>query len=320
MKMQEKIVSLHSTALITPAGDRLQRRSTNGAGPTAAPPIVHEVLNSPGHTLDMTTRGLMESRFGHDFSRVRVHTDAKAEASAWAVNARAYTFGMNVVFGAGQYAPQTMRGQRLLTHELMHVVQQGGTSSAPVGLYRQAEEGEKDEPEKPGGKAGKEIKFKIPPDRMTGPSPFTAPSPSATEKPTEPKMPSRIPLSWLSTGSVSIGLRLGFPELPERTDLQKRLFSGAPDIMKESLQRANIINQTLTGKVPSGWEATDKGQLASAIWGIFSTNIAPGLASKITSGLSTTTKAGGLSYELDLVLLTDFSKEIGGGASFTVRW
>jgi hypothetical protein len=66
----------------------------------------------------------MESRFGYDFSQVRVHTDAKAAESAKAVNAVAYTVGHNVVFGARQYSPKTSEGKRLLTHELTHVVQQ----------------------------------------------------------------------------------------------------------------------------------------------------------------------------------------------------
>jgi Domain of unknown function (DUF4157) len=66
----------------------------------------------------------MEPRFGHDFSKVRVHTDAEAAESAQAVNALAYTVGRDVVFGAGQYAPQTSEGRRLLAHELTHVVQQ----------------------------------------------------------------------------------------------------------------------------------------------------------------------------------------------------
>jgi hypothetical protein len=67
----------------------------------------------------------MESRFQHDFSKVRVHTDEKAASSARALNALAYTSGQDVVFAASQYAPETDAGQRLLAHELMHVVQQG---------------------------------------------------------------------------------------------------------------------------------------------------------------------------------------------------
>ena len=67
------------------------------------------------------------------------------------------------------------------------------------------------------------------------------------------------------------------------------------------------MNQMLTGQVPRGWDAIDKAQLAGAVWGIFSTHIAPDLARKITSGMSGRAGAGGPSYELDLVLFTDFS-------------
>jgi hypothetical protein len=89
-----------------------------------APPIVHEVLQSPGQSLDPETRVFMERGFRQDFSRVRVHTDARAAESARAVSAHAYTVGRHVVFGAGRYAPYTSRGRSLLRHELTHVVQQ----------------------------------------------------------------------------------------------------------------------------------------------------------------------------------------------------
>jgi hypothetical protein len=96
------------------------------------PPIVHDVLRSPGQPLDAGAREFMEPRFGHDFSRVRVHTDARAAESARAVNAHAYTVGQDIVFGSGQYAPDTTAGQRLLTHELTHTLQQdGGPEPAP---------------------------------------------------------------------------------------------------------------------------------------------------------------------------------------------
>jgi hypothetical protein len=101
-----------------------QRRSDIQAEPSTVPPIVQEVLRSPGQPLDAHTRAFMEPRFGHDFSRVRVHTDARAAESAWAVDALAYTVGRNVVFGAGQYVPASSAGQQLLAHELTHVVQQ----------------------------------------------------------------------------------------------------------------------------------------------------------------------------------------------------
>jgi outer membrane protein OmpA-like peptidoglycan-associated protein len=114
---------------------RLQRktnqRSTRNAEPSVVPPIVHDVLRSPGQPLDAETRGFMEPRFGHDFSRVRVHTDAKAAESARAVHALAYTMGQEVVFGAGQYRPETAQGRRLLAHELTHTMQQERDVSNP---------------------------------------------------------------------------------------------------------------------------------------------------------------------------------------------
>jgi Domain of unknown function (DUF4157) len=105
--------------------------------PRTAPPIVHDVLGSPGRPLEAGVRGEMEARFGHDFSRVKVHTDATAAQSARAVGAEAYTVGRDVVFGAGRYAPATAHGNSLLAHELGHVVQQHGLEASgraiPVG-------------------------------------------------------------------------------------------------------------------------------------------------------------------------------------------
>ena len=106
----------------------LQRRPTNQAEPGGVPLIVRKVLNSQGQPLDTSTRAFLEPRFGHDFSRVRVHTDAHAAESAHAVNAYAYTVGQDVVFGTGQYAPGTSEGRKMLAHELTHVVQQGANT------------------------------------------------------------------------------------------------------------------------------------------------------------------------------------------------
>ena len=102
----------------------MQRRSANQAEPSAIPPVVHEVLGYPGQALDAGTRAYMEPRMRHDFSKVRVHTNAPAAESARSVNALAYTVGQNVAFGPGQYRPDSSDGKRLLAHELTHVVQQ----------------------------------------------------------------------------------------------------------------------------------------------------------------------------------------------------
>ena len=166
---------------------KLQRKSSNNAEASKAPPIVREVLQSTGQPLDVNTRSFFESRLAHDFSKipvsstshqlshssltigepsnvyeqeadrvaasimrkekdetlsakqqqdsklnlshVRVHTDARAAESAKAVNAHAYTLGNNIVFGAGQFAPSTRKGKRLLAHELTHVAQQSGAGN-----------------------------------------------------------------------------------------------------------------------------------------------------------------------------------------------
>lgn len=118
----------------------VQRRASSGAtGLTEAPLIVQEVLNSTGQPLDAQTRAFFEPRFGHDFSQVRVHTDAKAAESAQAVNAVAYTVGRDVVFAAGQYPHQTGDGGKILAHELTHVVQQKGARS-PISHLRMGRE------------------------------------------------------------------------------------------------------------------------------------------------------------------------------------
>src|SRR5262245_8312546 len=106
--------------------ERLQtkRVRVSDTGQIAAPPIVHEVLRSPGQPLDPATRAFMEQRFGYDLSQVLVHTGAQAAGSARAVDARAYTVGQHIVFDAGQYAQTTSEGKRLLAHELTHTIQQ----------------------------------------------------------------------------------------------------------------------------------------------------------------------------------------------------
>ena len=150
----------------------LQGHAWIEAGAVFAPPIVHEVLRSPGQPLDLQTRAFMEPRFGHNFSHVRVHTDEKASMSARAVNALAYAVGSHIAVRQDKHSPGTPEGRRLLAHELAHVVQQsagtgGGdpescadvaakrigdgqpvnpasVGSAPVGLHRQHAEADDD--------------------------------------------------------------------------------------------------------------------------------------------------------------------------------
>lgn len=109
--------------------------SPKGEGSTA-PPIVTDVLSSgDGRSMDNGTRQFMESRFGQDFSQVRIHTDGRAAESAGAIQARAYTSGRDIVFGAGEYQPGSESGKRLLAHELAHVRQQNGDKPGQL-LFR----------------------------------------------------------------------------------------------------------------------------------------------------------------------------------------
>jgi hypothetical protein len=106
--------------------------------PFEVPPIVHEVLRSSGQPLDKEARVLMERRFGHDFSRVRTHTNCRAAESASAIDASAYTVGHHVVFASGRFKPESHEGGSLLAHELAHVVQQSGCRSTELANIRMA--------------------------------------------------------------------------------------------------------------------------------------------------------------------------------------
>lgn len=116
----------------------VQRRAGPHAGPAAVSVSDHSVRDlGPGRPLDPAARSFMESRFGHDFSRVRIHADARAAESARALDARAYTLGRDIVFGTGEYRPESLEGRRLLAHELTHVIQQSHAPGRTV-VQRQA--------------------------------------------------------------------------------------------------------------------------------------------------------------------------------------
>ncbi len=124
-------------------GMKLRRRAAGALQePAGVPESVNEVLGSTGSPLDAQTRAFMESRFGQDFSRVRVHTGARAAESARDVNALAYTVGSDVVFGAGRFAPNTGEGRRLIAHELAHTIQQSGDTSSSSGPLSVSEPGD----------------------------------------------------------------------------------------------------------------------------------------------------------------------------------
>ncbi len=128
-RVADQVMSTSPNSVFNSAPPRIQRFTgqTTEQADMAAPASVDSVLSSPGSPLDTGLQQDMSQRFGHNFSRVRVHTDAAAARSAQEVNANAYTVGHNMVFGAGRYAPGTHKGRRLLAHELTHVVQQSGS-------------------------------------------------------------------------------------------------------------------------------------------------------------------------------------------------
>jgi len=104
---------------------------TTGPSPRDAD-TVRDAVGSGGEPLGASTRQFMESRLGHDFSAVRVHADDRAGRSASELRADAYTVGTDVAFAPGKYVPGTADGDRLIAHELTHVVQQGGGGTSPV--------------------------------------------------------------------------------------------------------------------------------------------------------------------------------------------
>lgn len=122
----------------------LQTKTNGGAAPVSAPPNREPsgMIPTGGRALSESERAFFEPRFGADFSDVRVHEDATAAEAAKSINAKAYTIGSDVVFGAGQYTPGIIHGNRLLAHELSHVIQsqnreRTGISDGATKLARQ---------------------------------------------------------------------------------------------------------------------------------------------------------------------------------------
>lgn len=109
----------------------LQPKSNGAKAPSVNPAVAGNInsMRGGGSPLPGPVRAYFEPRMGYDLSDVRVHTGDKADGTARAVNARAFTVGRDVVFGAGEYSPETTQGRKLLAHELTHVAQQGKIDS-----------------------------------------------------------------------------------------------------------------------------------------------------------------------------------------------
>lgn len=121
--------------------ETLQAQAIPGRTPQVTPEVqahINAVLGG-GQPLPASVRAVFGPRFGYNFSHVRIHADARAAESAQAVKARAFTIGQHMVFGKGQYAPGTMTGNKLIAHELAHVIQNRRHSTLPkaVTIQRQ---------------------------------------------------------------------------------------------------------------------------------------------------------------------------------------
>jgi hypothetical protein len=124
-----------------PNGEEETSAQSNQAAlptPDVAPNIESYLHTSPGggQPLADSVRGSMETRFGQDFSQVRIHNDVQANEAASSLNAQAFTRGRDVYFGNGRYQPGTKQGQQLLSHELTHVLQQRKASLSPSIIRR----------------------------------------------------------------------------------------------------------------------------------------------------------------------------------------
>lgn len=123
---------------------RLQRKPMAETGHKVSVEMqdrIQHLQQQGGQPLSGSERAFFEPRFGQNFSQVRLHADAETADVARSVNARAFTVGRDVVFGPGQYQPRSPEGQRLLAHELTHVVQQVGEDRR-VQLYEAGEHGQ----------------------------------------------------------------------------------------------------------------------------------------------------------------------------------
>jgi len=107
-------------------GKTLQLKKMQGNIPEVTPDLESRIrtLRGSGQPLPKSIRAFFESRFGYDFSHVRIHTDPEAAKLARTLNAEAFTYGRDIYFGEGKYNPGTLTGKKLLSHELTHTIQQ----------------------------------------------------------------------------------------------------------------------------------------------------------------------------------------------------
>lgn len=146
-----------------------------------------------------------------------------------------------------------------------------------------------------------------------GPNPALTPggSGSPAQSPAAPTAPDRLALKDL--GPISLGARIGFPSAPQTAQPD-----GSPSALQESLRKANILSSLITGKPPA-MPSPDPGQLVGAVWGIFSTRIAPGYAAMIANKMSSKPSSG-VGFQLDATILLNLPKVEGAGGTLTVTF
>lgn len=171
---------------------------------------VADALSEPGRSLEPATRSFMEARFGQDFSEVRVHTGQRADASAQAVNATAYTLGHHLVFAEGAYRPETQGGRRLIAHELTHVGQQ---AAAGPRLQRD---------EKPAQVAPADASLDAIFDRLG----------TETNKPVGPKTREKL-RDWAANYEKKRGAKAGYEQISGA--LQRfRMYGSMPEVFSDA--------------------------------------------------------------------------------------
>jgi hypothetical protein len=233
---------------------------------------VHAALRSAGRPLDSAARAFFEPRFAADFRGVRVHTGGEAAHAARSIGARAFTAGSDVVFADGEYAPESTEGQRLLAHELTHVVQQGETAHAPR-VQRQT-------PDAPasGGNAAPDTGGAAPPaGQATGAAP-TALIVEDSAKDTEPQQlrrgqflsESRSASSAAAEDAMagSLWAPLMRPQVNQRLESYFGVYSG---------QDAATLEQTVRQQVPGAGGATSASAFVPLIAGQVRTSVADGM-------------------------------------------
>ncbi|WP_327351820.1 eCIS core domain-containing protein [Streptomyces sp. NBC_01304] len=133
------------------AEQRRKKRKERAAKNRAPEP--KDIVSGAGQPLDVGVRRELEEQLGHDFSRVRLHTDRDAGVLTDLLGADAVAVGQDIFFREGAYRPGTVDGQRLLAHELLHTVQnpdglgalRAGRDLGAVSLPQQAAEREAEE-------------------------------------------------------------------------------------------------------------------------------------------------------------------------------